>query len=985
MGDRSVQRRLAAVLAADVAGYTRLMEQDTDGTVAAWQDARDDIIDPTVASHSGRVVKLTGDGFLVEFATVQNAVNCAIALQAALATSTLDFRMGVNLGDIVDDGRDIHGEGVNIAARIESIADEGGINISGDVYNQVRNRIDASYEDRGEHQVKNVTAPVRVYAIRPKGAAAVETSSEAPSPLEKPSIAVLPFDNLSGDAEQEYFADGMTEDLITDLSKLSKLSVAARHSSFHFKGQMPEISEVATKLGVAYVLEGSVRKMGERLRLNAQLIAARDGKHLWAERYDGEIAEIFDFQDRIRTAIVAALELTLAPTDKPVIGRRRTNNIDAYDLFLKGRDRYFRYTSDANADAIDCFERAIQLDPNFGESYGYLSYCLFADWVHGWSGTTKTLDAALTLAEKGVSLDPKSAIAHSRLGWIRGFLRRYEDAFQSFENALAIEPDLAETYSYYGEIMSYYGDSHKGLELCRRAVELDPYAPPTWHFHVGMCLFELGRVDEAIEIFISVRDKIPSFVPLRLFLIFAFAESGQLDEARAEHEILGDDQANYQRHIQEVWPYRFEKQRKRLLELVQNIGLPSGSHAEDKISSLPTLSDKPSIAVLPFDNLSGDPEQEYFSDGITEDIITALSHIRQFLVIARNTTFTYKGQPVDVQVVARELGVRYVLEGSVRKDRNRVRITAQLIDGTTGNHIWAERFDRDLEDIFTLQDEITQTIVGNIGPELSRAERDRARTIPPENLDAWSALQQGISFYYENQKESYHQAVRLFAKASELDPKFALSFAWSGLMLCRLSLVGFGAFDKDNAYRLSQHAVDLDPQEAMAHFALGYSHYTAGQTEPALAELDESLRINPNLEQALHVKGRTLGYLCRYEEAIECFEAAIKTSPKDPLTGVYWAGLSSAYLQLKQYDEAVIHARKAVLSPQARYAPAYLLSALAHAGRTEEARAALMELKRVRPEFTISYLRENILGPMLNEEAMAHLLDGLAKGGLPEG
>lgn len=272
MADREVQRRLAAILAADVAGYTRLMETDTDGTVAAWQDAREDVIKPCVSDHSGKIVKLTGDGFLVEFPTVQDAVNCAIAMQQGLASSSLDFRMGVNMGDIVDDGEDIHGEGVNVAARLEGLADAGGINISGMVYDSIRNRIEASFEDRGEQEVKNVSAPVRVYAIRRAGAAAVETAPEVQSSTEIPSIAVLPFDNLSGDPEQKYFSDGMAEDLITDLSKISKLSVTARNSSFSFKGEMPDVKEVAEKLGVAFVLEGSVRKMGDRLRINAQLI-----------------------------------------------------------------------------------------------------------------------------------------------------------------------------------------------------------------------------------------------------------------------------------------------------------------------------------------------------------------------------------------------------------------------------------------------------------------------------------------------------------------------------------------------------------------------------------------------------------------------------------------------------------------------------------------------------------------------------------------
>jgi TolB-like protein len=276
MGEQPIQRRLAAILAADVAGYTRLMEQDTDGTVAAWQAARREVIKPTVADHSGKIVKLTGDGFLVEFLTVQDAVNCAIAMQRDLASSSLDFRMGVNMGDIVDDGEDIHGEGVNIAARLEGLAETGGICISGDVYNQIRNRVDAIFEDMGQQEVKNVSAPVQVYAVRLEGSSAPSASATpaAPAISDKPSIAVLAFDNMSGDPEQEYFADGVTEDIITALSAVRSFFVIARNSSFAYKGRAVDVKTIGRELGVQYVLEGSVRKGGNRIRVTAQLIGA---------------------------------------------------------------------------------------------------------------------------------------------------------------------------------------------------------------------------------------------------------------------------------------------------------------------------------------------------------------------------------------------------------------------------------------------------------------------------------------------------------------------------------------------------------------------------------------------------------------------------------------------------------------------------------------------------------------------------------------
>ncbi len=389
MAEREVQRRLAAILAADVAGYTRLMEDDTDGTVAAWQNAREDIIKPQVDSHSGKIVKFTGDGFLVEFPTVQNAVKCAIALQDDLNSNRLDFRMGVNLGDIVDDGEDIHGEGVNVAARIEALADVGGISISGSVYEQIRNRIDVHYEDCGEHNVKNVSAPVRVFAIRQKSAGkdvTTETADKQPSAIrktaliasiavviavaggvfvwqpwvpeielasverkaislpDKPSIAVLPFLNLSDDPNQEYFVDGMTEDLITDLAKIKSLFVIARNTVFTYKGKSVVVPDVARELGIKYVLEGSVRRVGDVVRINAQLIDGKSGAHIWAERYDGKLANIFVMQDKVMSEIVAQLKITLTPDEKTRQNKKDTNKPEAYDAYLRGWQFYRRHT-----------------------------------------------------------------------------------------------------------------------------------------------------------------------------------------------------------------------------------------------------------------------------------------------------------------------------------------------------------------------------------------------------------------------------------------------------------------------------------------------------------------------------------------------------------------------------------------------------------------------------------------------------------------
>jgi TolB-like protein len=366
MADQSIQRRLAAILAADVAGYTRLMEEDSEGTVAAWQDARETVIKTEVASHSGKIVKLTGDGFLVEFPTVQDAVNCAIAMQGGLTSSSLDFRMGVNLGDIIDDGEDIHGEGVNIAARLEGLAEPGGIVISGDVHNQVRNRIDAEYEDMGPQEVKNVSAPVQAYALKLEFG--TDSRRNEASHIEKPSIAILPFDNLSGDPEQEYFSDGITEDIITALSRIRQFLVIARNTTFTYKDQAVDVGAVARELGVRYVLEGSVRKSGERVRITAQLIDGETGNHLWAEKYDRNLEDIFEVQDEITQVVSSAIEPEITKAEFARAQSKQPDDLDAWGQFQKGKYHFYR-ANEADLDiARQLVRGSIRKAPRFQPS-----------------------------------------------------------------------------------------------------------------------------------------------------------------------------------------------------------------------------------------------------------------------------------------------------------------------------------------------------------------------------------------------------------------------------------------------------------------------------------------------------------------------------------------------------------------------------------------------------------------------------------------
>lgn len=371
MAEERIQRRLAAIMAADVVGYSRLMGEDETGTLAALKQHRAALIDPTIAEHQGRIVKLMGDGVLVEFASVVDAVECAFNIQRSMMERNADtpdskrimFRIGVNLGDIIIEGDDIYGDGVNVAARLEGEADPGGICISGDTYRQVVGKIDIAFEDLGERTLKNIAAPVRAYRWHSgKSAAQAETATPPPPPPDKPSIAVLPFDNMSGDTEQEYFADGLVEDIITTLSKIPDLLVVARNSTFTYKGQAVDIKQVGREQGVRYVLEGSVRKVGQRIRVTTQLIDATTGNHVWAERYDRELVDIFDLQDELTREVAIAMQLKLTSGAQAEYWTRSTESVAAWEQLMKGTELFLRHTKADNRQALDHFERAMALD-----------------------------------------------------------------------------------------------------------------------------------------------------------------------------------------------------------------------------------------------------------------------------------------------------------------------------------------------------------------------------------------------------------------------------------------------------------------------------------------------------------------------------------------------------------------------------------------------------------------------------------------------
>ncbi len=525
------QRRLAAILAADVAGYTRLVELDTDGTVAAWKSARDDVIKPLVENKSGHIIKFTGDGFLVEFPSVQDAVACAITLQEQLKPSSLNFRMGINIGDITDDGGDVHGEGVNIAARLEALAEPGGICISGDVYNQVRNRIDASFKDMGEQEVKHVSQPVSVYAITQSDRKVFDQiTPPTPALTDKPSIAVLPFNNMSGDPEQEYFSDGITEDIITELSRFRSLFVIARNSSFAFKGQAIDITEIGKKLGVQFVVEGSVRKAGDRIRITAQLIEANTGNHLWAERYDRNLDDIFAVQDEVAAQIVTMVPGHVEISNRVLAERKPAKDINAYDLFLRALNHLNRNYSSREGEQL--LKQALEIDPTYSTPHAYLAaFYAFSTFTH-----SLDIDEATQLArfhaESALKLDPGDPVVQVVLAVAYIMVGEHALARHHMDKAIGLNPNDYLVKLFSAEVFAYLGDYETAVKWANKAALNDPYSADSFREAYFDAHYLGGQYELALEHLVGWQDH-----PIHIYLAKAAAYA-QLDRVKEAHQAI---------------------------------------------------------------------------------------------------------------------------------------------------------------------------------------------------------------------------------------------------------------------------------------------------------------------------------------------------------------------------------------------------------------------------------------------------------------
>lgn len=512
MTETSIQRRLAAILAADVAGYSRLMNEDENATVAAWQYFRTEVIRPKIAEHSGRIVKHTGDGFLAEFPTVSAAVLCAVEIQKAIAernagtpdTRRLDFRMGVNIGEITVDEDDIHGDGVNVAARLEGLADSPGICVTSHVYEQTHKKLDCTFEDMGLHRVKHIAEPVHVYRVLCHPEVNEKQSDDTESAdARKPSIAVLPFVNMSPDPEQEFFADGLTEDILTELSRFHDLFVISRNSTFTYKGKAVKARDVAADLGVRYVVEGSVRKAGDRVRVTVQLIDGPADRHIWAERYDRRLEDIFAIQDEITSAIVATLPGRVEAARHDIVRRKRTDNLQAYELVLTGKMLHHRSRREDNAEAQELLKRAMEMDPGYGHARAWYACVIGQAWVNGWLGLgmSEAMDMLLSELETALSLDENDADIHRILAACNIVLEVEDRAVLHQDAALRLNPNYDLVVVQQGELLTWRGRPEEGLEWIGKAMQLNPFHPPRFWSHLGRAHFVARQYEEAINAF----------------------------------------------------------------------------------------------------------------------------------------------------------------------------------------------------------------------------------------------------------------------------------------------------------------------------------------------------------------------------------------------------------------------------------------------------------------------------------------------------
>ena len=590
MAEDRVDRRLAAIFAGDIAGYSRLMGVDEEGTLRQLKAHRKELVDPKITEHRGRIVKTSGDGMLVEFVSVVDAVRCGVDIQRGMAERNsglpadkrIEFRIGINVGDIISDSNDIYGDGVNVAARLEALADPGGIMVSRTVHDQVRDKLSFGFKDMGEQPVKNIARPIGVYQVSlientapitvkdAEVAAKIEVSSAA-----RPSIAVLPFTNISGDPEQEYFADGISEDIITGLSKLRWFFVIARNSSFAYKGKAVDVKRVSRELGVRYVLEGSVRKGGNRVRITAQLIDASTGNHIWADRYDGDLTDVFALQDEITKKVVAAIEPKLLEAEGVRSQGRSPEDLDAWDTVMQTNSLLWRLTKTDIEAAIALLGLATARYPDYAPAHSMLAFALLFRAISVGVAHSQDTKEAVCLASRAAELDDNDPWAHLALGWAAFLMRRSQDAMAEFKRALDINPNFAAAHGHLGNALACDGQADAAIPHLEQALRMSPHDPQNIFVYTALAVayYLSGNYSEAISFGHKAVQQRPGFTGAHRIYIASLAQAGRSEEARTALDRLKELQPEISiTWVQQNSPY-MPGPMGRLLEGMRKAGL----------------------------------------------------------------------------------------------------------------------------------------------------------------------------------------------------------------------------------------------------------------------------------------------------------------------------------------------------------------------------------------------------------------------------
>jgi len=792
---------------------------------------------------------------------------------------------------------------------------------------------------------------------------------------DKPSIAVLPFNNMSNDPKQEYICDGFTEQIITSLSKISGLFVIARNSSFSFKGKAIKVQHVAEQLGVRYILEGTIQKTGEKVRITSQLIDSIAGHHLWAETYDRELKDIFALQDEITLKILSAIGAELTKGERARIYAKGTKNLEAYITVVKGYEHFERTGKEENLIARKLAREAIELDSKYPSAYGLLGGTYLMDpFVGSTDSSKKSWKEAVKAFEKTLTLDETHAPANGGLAFVYGCQRQYDKALIQAQRTRDLNPGIPIVQTGY--VLVFVGRYDEAVEFFKKTIRHDPKAPTFYHLGLGHAYRGLERYREAIAAYEKAFERDPDYFMAHVFLAATYNLAGREEEARAEAaEVLRLQPKFSLDRLAKTLPYKDKDYLNRAITAMRKAGLPEYPP--------PQLPDKPSIAVLAFDNLSGDLDQEYISDGLAENIITALSKVGELFIIARNSSFTYKGKPVKVQQIGRELGVRYVLEGSVQKSKDRLRITAQLVDVINGRHLWAESYYRDVKDIFDIQDEITKKIVTSLLLELSEGDQARIREKQSKTLEGFLKMAQATSLWRIGSEESLIRFGQLAQEFNDLEPESSAGYRLLGWYHWGLAARGISPHPREEikkSHTFALKAVSVDESDSLSHGLLGATYRVMKNYEKAIESSKRAVELDPNGAMVRGLLGQSYYYAGQLDKALVQLKQAIRLNPFP--ASWYYAHLGLIYRQKGQYEDAIREFKNAIKrSPNHYMNYIGLATVYVFSNQIKEAEAAAKKILELYPDFSVKRFSKALSYKQAEKSA---IVEALRKSGLPE-